>query len=316
MNEPLVVILLATAITSGTPLLFAALGEILSERVGILNLGVEGMMLVGAVSGYIVTVHTHNHWMGILAAMAAGGLMAAIHAFLAVTLRANQVVSGLALTIFGTGLSSFLGKPYIGQPVPDVFKPVVIPGLSKIPFLGPILFRHDALVYLSFLSVAVLWVLIFHTRWGLNMRAVGENPAAADSMGIPVYLTRYIYVIIGGMLAGIGGAYLSLAYAPSWIENMTVGRGWIAVALVIFAVWHPGKALIGAYIFGGVDSLGFRIQALGEQAPFLKTISPFFLQMLPYVMTIIVLIFITSETKKRRVGTPAALGLPYNREER
>lgn len=316
MNEPLVVILLATAITSGTPLLYAALGEILSERVGILNLGVEGMMLVGAVSGYIVTVHTHNHWMGILAAMAAGGLMAAIHAFLAVTLRANQVVSGLALTIFGTGLSSFLGKPYIGQPVPDVFKPVVIPGLSKIPFLGPILFRHDALVYLSFLLVAVLWVLIFHTRWGLNMRAVGENPAAADSMGIPVYLTRYIYVIIGGMLAGIGGAYLSLAYAPSWIENMTVGRGWIAVALVIFAVWHPGKALIGAYIFGGVDSLGFRIQALGEQAPFLKTISPFFLQMLPYVMTIIVLIFITSETKKRRVGTPAALGLPYNREER
>ncbi|KNZ68528.1 inner-membrane translocator [Thermincola ferriacetica] len=316
MNEPLVVILLATAITSGTPLLYAALGEILSERVGILNLGVEGMMLVGAVSGYIVTVHTHNHWMGILAAMAAGGLMAAIHAFLAVTLRANQVVSGLALTIFGTGLSSFLGKPYIGQPVPDVFKPVVIPGLSKIPFLGPILFRHDALVYLSFLLVAVLWVLIFHTRWGLNMRAVGENPAAADSMGIPVYLTRYIYVIIGGMLAGIGGAYLSLAYAPSWIENMTVGRGWIAVALVIFAVWHPGKALVGAYIFGGVDSLGFRIQALGEQASFLKTISPFFLQMLPYVMTIIVLIFITSETKRRRVGTPAALGLPYNREER
>lgn len=316
MNEPLVVILLATAITSGTPLLYAALGEILSERVGILNLGVEGMMLVGAVSGYIVTVHTHNHWMGILAAMAAGGLMAAIHAFLAVTLRANQVVSGLALTIFGTGLSSFLGKPYIGQPVPDVFKPVVIPGLSKIPFLGPILFQHDALVYLSFLLVAVLWVLIFHTRWGLNMRAVGENPAAADSMGIPVYLTRYIYVIIGGMLAGIGGAYLSLAYAPSWIENMTVGRGWIAVALVIFAVWHPGKALVGAYIFGGVDSLGFRIQALGEQASFLKTISPFFLQMLPYVMTIIVLIFITSETKRRRVGTPAALGLPYNREER
>lgn len=316
MTTPLIVLLLSSAIVTGTPLLFAALGEILTERVGVLNLGVEGMMLVGAVSGYIVTVQTHDHWLGVLAAMAAGGMMAAIHAFLSVTLRANQVVSGLALTIFGSGLSSYLGASYIGQPVPDVFRPVHVPGLARIPYLGKIFFQHDVLVYLSFLLVAVLWFLVFRTRWGLNMRAVGENPGAADSMGIPVYLIRYTYVIIGGMLAGMGGAYLSLAYAPSWIDNMTAGRGWIAVALVIFAVWHPGKALIGAYIFGGVDALGFRIQALGEKASFLQHVSPFFLQMLPYILTIIVLIMITSETKKRRVGTPASLGVPYDREER
>lgn len=316
MKDPLIVILLATAVTAGTPLLFAALGEILTERVGVLNLGVEGMMLVGAVVGYIATVQSHNHWAGLIFAMLAGGTMALIHAFLSITLRANQVVSGLALTIFGTGLSSYVGKSYVGQPVPDPYKPIALPGLSEIPFIGKIFFQHDALVYLSFILVIVLWVLIFRTKWGLNLRAVGENPAAADSMGIPVYLTRYIYVVLGGMLAGAGGAYLSLAYAPSWIENMTAGRGWIAVALVIFAVWHPGKALIGAYIFGGVDSLGFRIQALGDKASFLKDISPFFLQMLPYILTIIVLILITSETKNRRVGTPKALGIPYDREER
>lgn len=316
MKDPLIVILLATAVTAGTPLLFAALGEILSERAGVLNLGVEGMMLVGAVAGYIATVQTHNHWAGIFAALLAGGLMALIHAFISITMRASQVVSGLALTIFGTGLSSYLGKPFVGQPVPDAFKPVKVPVLSDIPYLGKILFQHDALVYLSFVLVGVLWILIYRTRWGLNLRAVGENPSAADSMGIPVYLTRYIYVVAGGMLAGIAGAYLSLAYAPSWIENMTAGRGWIAVALVIFAVWHPGKAIIGAYIFGGVDSLGFRIQALGDKAAFLKDLSPFFLQMLPYLLTIIVLIAVTSETKKRRVGTPASLGVPYDREER
>ncbi len=318
MKDPLIVILLSSAVISGTPLLFAALGEILSERVGVLNLGVEGMMLVGAVTGFIVTLQTHNHWLGIAAAMIAGGSMAAIHAFLSITLRANQVVSGLALTIFGTGLSGYLGQPYVGQPIPstEVFRKVSLPLLSKIPWLGKALFQQDALVYLSFILVAALWILIFHTRWGLHMRSVGENPAAADSMGIHVYLTRYIYVILGGMLAGIGGAYLSLAVVPAWSENMTAGRGWIAVALVIFAVWHPGKALIGAYIFGGVDSLGFRIQALGDKAVYFKNIPNQFLQMLPYILTIIVLIFVTSETKKRRVGTPASLGVPYDREER
>jgi len=193
MKDPLIVVLLSTAVIAGTPLLFAALGEILSERAGVLNLGVEGMMLVGAVSGYIATVQSENHWVGVIAALGTGGMMAAIHAFLSVTLRANQVVSGLALTIFGTGLSAFLGKGYIGRPVPDVFKPVEIPVLSRIPYAGKILFEHDSLVYLSFLLVIMIWIIVFKTRWGLNLRAVGENPAAADSMGIPVYLTRYLY---------------------------------------------------------------------------------------------------------------------------
>lgn len=301
---------LATAVVAGTPLLFAALGEILSERAGVLNLGVEGMMLVGAVSGFMVTVQTHNHWLGILAAMVAGGLMAAIHAFLSVTLRASQVVSGLALTIFGTGLSGYLGKDLIGIPVTEPFKAVPIPGLSKLPILGDFLFNHDFLIYLSYLLVVLLWFFLYRTKGGLHLRAVGENPGAADVVGIKVYATRYLYVILGGMLAGVGGAYLSLAYAPSWLENMTSGRGWIAVALVIFATWDPVKALLGSYIFGGVDALTYRFQALGF------TFSPYLMKMLPYLLTIFVLIIVTRETGKGRLNAPGALGIPYDREER
>jgi len=310
MENSFWITILATAVTAGTPILYAALGETLSERAGILNLGVEGMMLVGAATGFMVTVSTQSLWLGVLAAMAAGGLMAAIHALLTVSLRANQVVSGLALTIFGTGLSGFLGKSYIGIPAPASFKAFAVPILSQVPFLGPILFRQDALVYLSFLIAAVLGLLLYRTRLGLNLSAVGENPAAADAVGISVFVTRYVYVISGGMLAGLGGAYLSLAYAPSWLENMTAGRGWIAVALVIFATWNPIKCLFGSYIFGGLDALGFRIQTKGIE------ISPFFLQMLPYAFTIVVLILITRETKFRKISPPGALGLPYDREER
>jgi simple sugar transport system permease protein len=249
-------------------------------------------------------------WLGVLAAMCAGGITAAIHAFLTVSLRANQVVSGLALTMFGTGLSGFLGKSMVGIPAPATFKAFSVPILSQIPFIGPIFFRQDALVYLSYLLVIVLALLLYKTRAGLNLRAVGENPAAADAVGINVFLIRYLAVIFGGMMAGLGGAYLSLAYAPSWLENMTAGRGWIAVALVIFATWNPAKALIGSYIFGGVDALGFRIQTRGID------ISPFFLQMLPYACTIFVLILITRETKTHRISPPGALSLPYDREER
>lgn len=310
MDHIFIVTMLATAVTAGTPILFAALGETLTEKAGVLNLGVEGMMLVGAVSGFMVNVVTQSPWLGVLASLVAGGLMALIHAFLTVTLRANQVVSGLALTIFGSGLSGFLGKSMIGIPAPASFRPFDVPFLSDIPVLGPIFFRQDALVYLSYGIALLLALLIYRTRWGLSLHAVGENPAAADAVGINVFRTRYLYVISGGMLAGLGGAYLSLAYAPSWLENMTAGRGWIAVALVIFATWNPIKCLVGSYIFGGVDALGFRIQTKGID------ISPFFLQMLPYVCTILVLIFITRETKTRRVGTPGALGLPYDREER
>lgn len=310
MTQEFIITILATAITAGTPILYAALGEVLCERSGILNLGVEGMMLVGAVSGYVFAVRTNDPWVGILAALLGGGLMALIHAFLTVTLQANQVVSGLALTLFGTGLSGFIGKPYIGVPVENSFKPMTLGFLSDLPVVGPILFHHDVLVYLTYLLVPALWFLIYRTRSGLNLRAVGENPASADSLGVSVYRTRYLYVTLGGMLAGVGGAYLSLAYAPTWLENMTAGRGWIAVALVIFATWNPLRAMLGSYIFGGIDALGFRAQAMGVMIP------SFFLKMLPYIFTILVLIMVTRKAMANRIGAPGALGLPYDREER
>lgn len=303
--------ILAMAVTAGTPILYAALGELVTERVGILNLGMEGVMLVGAVSGFSVTVQTGNHWLGIAAAMLAGGALALIHAFLTVTLQANQVVSGLALTLFGTGLSGYLGKAMIGVPLANPFREVRVPVLSDLPLAGAVLFKHDALVYMTFLLVPLLWFYIYKTRFGLNLRAVGENPAAADAVGINVFLYRYVHIVMGGMLAGIGGAYLSLAYAPSWLENMTAGRGWIAVALVIFATWDPVKALVGSYVFGGLDALGYSLQAMG-----LIRIDTNFLKMLPYVFTIIVLIIATRETSRRRVATPGSLGLAYDREER
>jgi len=310
INTDFLIALMASSIISGTPLLYAALGEILAERAGNLNLGVEGMMLVGAVSGFLITIKTASPWLGILAATVAGGAMASIHAFLTVTLKANQVVSGLALTLFGTGLSGYLGRSVIGTPSPAAFEAVHLPLLGKLPVLGPVLFNHDPLVYISYFLVFILWFLIYKTRAGLNLRAVGENPAAADSLGINVFKIRYFYVIVGGMLAGIGGAYLSLAAIPTWMENITAGRGWIAVALVIFATWNPLYALAGSYIFGGIDALGFRLQAVNI------SVSTYFLSMLPYLFTILVLILIAWKNLKQRIGAPAALGLPYDREER
>ncbi|HBF38720.1 MAG TPA: ABC transporter permease [Firmicutes bacterium] len=310
MQHSIIMAVLVTGIISGTPLLFAALGELISEKAGNMNLGVEGMMLMGAMTGFAVDVYTHNQWAGIVAAMIAGGLTAAIHAFLTISLRANQVVSGLALTIFGTGLSAYLGKSLIGLPAPATFQTVAIPGLSKIPWLGPIFFSHDLLVYLSFIFVAVIWFVLYKTKTGLIIRAVGENPGAVDAAGINVFKVRYVAVITGGMLAGIGGAYLSLAYAPSWLENMTAGKGWIAVALVIFAMWNPLRAILGAYLFGIIDAMGFQMQSFGVNVP------SYFLKMLPYLFTFIILIVMTRETKNRRVATPDALGNPYSREER
>jgi len=309
-NTDIIIAILATAVTGGTPILYAALGEILAERAGVLNLGVEGMMLVGAVSGFIMALHMSNPWAGLLMAMLAGGAMALIHAFLTITLKANQVVSGLALTLFGTGLAGYIGKSYVGVRLQDSFRAVPIPVLSDIPVIGPVLFSHDPLVYLAYFVVPALWFLVFRTRAGLNLRAVGENPAAADSVGISVFRTRYLYVILGGMLAGIGGAYLSLHYVPVWVENMTAGRGWIAVALVIFATWNPANAIWGAYLFGGLDALGLRLQTLNV------TVSPYFLKMLPYIFTVLVLILVTRRNMLHRIGSPKALGIPYDREER
>lgn len=301
--------LLKATIIAGTPILFAALGELIAEKSGILNLGVEGMMLVGAVLGFIFTVNTGNHWYGILAAIIGGGLMALIHAFISITLRGNQVVSGLALTIFGTGLSGLMGKTYQGVPSVDPFRAVSIPVIKDIPILGPIFFRHDILVYISIIIAFLLWYILYRTNWGLSIRSVGENPAAADAVGISVSRVRYICTIFGGIMAGLGGAYLSLAYAPSWQEDMTAGRGWIAVALVIFALWNPLRGIIGSYLFGGIVALNFRMQTAGIQ------ISSFFLSMLPYILTILVLVIVTIRLRQE-AGAPAALGVAYDREQR
>ncbi|MGI6226279.1 MAG: ABC transporter permease [Peptococcales bacterium] len=311
MEQSFLIIILSAAVTAGTPLLFAALGELLTQKAGIMNLGLEGMMLCGAAAGFVITVRTGSLFWGVLFAMVAGGLLALLHAFLSISLKANQVVSGLALAIFGTGLSSFIGKSMIGIPAPVSFKKIKIPLLNEIPFLGQVLFNYDALVYLSFFLVAGVWFLIYKTKFGLTLRAVGENPGAADSLGVNVFLIRYLYVTIGGMLAGLGGAYLSLAFAPSWLENMTAGRGWIALALVIFSTWNPVRALLGAYIFGGIDALVYRMQAFS-----VVIIPSFFLKMMPYIFTVLVLIFATRETSRKRIGAPGALGLAYEREAR
>ncbi|MBS3971326.1 MAG: ABC transporter permease [Clostridia bacterium] len=306
----LTITVLAAAITAGTPILYAALGEILAERTGVLNLGIEGMMLAGAVTSFMVCIMTGSAWYGLFAGMIVGGIVASIHAFLCITLKANQVVSGLALTIFGTGLSGFLGESLIGIPAPKTFSKIALPYLSDIPFLGPIFFNQDILVYFSYLLVPLLWFFIYRTNPGLKMRSVGENPGAADSLGINVFLIRYIYVIIGGVFSGIAGVYLALAFAPTWLEHMTAGRGWIAIALVIFATWNPTKAMAGAYLFGAVSALGFRLQAMGVDVP------AYFLSMLPYLFTIAVLIFATMQTQKNRIGAPGALMLSYDREDR
>lgn len=301
---------LAAAIPAGTAILYACLGEVLCERSGILNLGVEGMMLMGAMTGVGFCLWADSAWVGLIGAIIAGGLMALIHAFLTVSLRANQVVSGLALTIFGLGLSSFLGRDLDGRALPDKFSRISIPMLGDIPYLGRILFQQDPLVYISYLLVPALWWFLFKTRQGLNLRAIGERPEAADAMGLDVSRLRYIYVIVGGCLAGVGGGAISLATNPGWSEQMTAGRGWIAVALVIFAGWNPLRAAFGAYLFGGVDAAQFRLQSVGVD------ISPYLLNMLPYLFTILTLVIATRETARRKMGSPAALGRPYMREER
>ncbi len=309
MNSAQIISLLAAAVTAGTAILFSALGEIVAEKSGILNLGVEGMMLTGAVAGFMVAYRSDSLWLGIVAAMMGGGLLALVHALLTVTLKANQVVSGLALTMFGTGLSAYLGKSLIGIPASSVFRPVPIVLLSDIPVLGPVFFRQNLLVYLSYLLAVAIWFFLFKTRAGLLIRSVGENPAAADAMGIDVFRIRYAATFFGGMMAGLGGAYLSLSYAPAWLENMTAGRGWIAVAMVIFSAWNPLRALAGSYFFGGIDALGFRLQVVGINA------SSYFLRMLPYLLTIAVLILTNAQNKKRS-SAPAALSVSYDREER
>ncbi len=308
-----IIALLKAAIQSGTPLLFATLGEIMTEKSGNLNLGVEGMMLVGAVVGFQVGLVTSNPFLALLGACAAGAVSALIFAFLTVTLKANQVVTGLSLTILGTGFSGFAGKTLVGEIVPgqikEFFKPLIIPGLGKIPIIGEVFFSHNLFVYLGYAISLGLGIYLYHTRKGLNLRMVGENPSAADASGINVDLYKYVHILMGGALCGLGGAYLSLVYVPAWQENVTAGRGWIAVALVIFATWSPYKALIGSYFFGGLDIIGFRLQKYDIK------ISQYIFDMLPYVVTILVLIMVSTKKSKEHMP-PKGLGNAYFREER
>lgn len=300
---------LAVAMAAGTTLVFAAVGEVIAERAGVINLGLEGMMLVGAVAGFRGMDGSGSVWIGVAWALAAGAALGLLHAVLTISLRASQIVAGLALTIFGTGLSAFVGKDVVGLPAKQMLAPYAIPVLSDIPALGEILFDQNVLVYAAYALVAASWVLLFRTRVGLHLRAVGESAATADAMGVGVVRIRYLAVVSGGALAGLAGAYLSLARTPGWSEGMTAGRGWIALGLVIFARWNPIGALAGGFLFGLMEALNFQAQAVGI------TISPFFLGMLPYLFTILAVVF-AAAVGGRRLGAPAALGIPYEREER
>ena len=290
--------------------LYATIGEIFTERSGILNLGVEGMMLMGALSAFAATLSFQSLWAGVFVAMLVGGIFAMIHGFFSIALRVNQVVSGLALTLFGIGLSNFLGRPLIGK-VSLKFEPLALFPLDRIPIVGTVLFNHPALVYPAYGLVPLAFFILYRTRHGLQLRAIGENPVAADTVGISVSGLRYLYTFVGGALAGLGGAYLSLSYTPGWKEQMTGGQGWIAIALVIFAMWDPVKAVAGALLFGFINAFQFYCQAAG-----LTVIPSYALRMLPYLFTIGVLVIITRwEAARRRVGAPGALGIPFEREQ-
>ena len=317
------VIILQAGVASGTVLLFATVGEIFSERSGILNLGVEGMMLVGAMSAFSVALSTGNPWLGVLVAMLAAGLLSQIHAFITVTLQADQVVSGLAITFLGAGISVVLGEGLSKAGAVSLLPAFSIPILSQIPILGPIFFTdHSIMVYIGYILIPLAWYYINRTRPGLHLRAVGEQPAAADSLGINVFNMRYFYVFVGGVLAGLAGATISLAISPGWFSELTTGgQGWIAIGLVIFAQWDPLRAAVGAYAFGALRRLILDIQGptiiLGLANPFYyNPYLGFFLQMLPYAFTIIVLAIGSREAIRKRLGSPAALGVPYIRGER
>jgi ABC-type uncharacterized transport system permease subunit len=293
--------ILYAMVRCGTPLLLVALGELICEKSGVLNLGQEGMMLFGAVIGFIVALNSGNLWLGVLLAMAAGMLLSALFALVALVFNANQVATGLALTIFGVGLSSFIGAAWVGKPLAG-FEPLAIPLLSSIPLIGRMLFAQDLLSFVLFALVA--WALL-KSRIGLIIQAVGENPDAASAMGLPVLRVRMLAVLFGGAMAGLAGAYLSLAYTPMWAENMSAGRGWIALALVVFASWRVWRLLLGAYLFGLASILHLVAQGLGLAVP------SSLLAMLPYVATIVVLVLLSRDALRTRLYAPVSLGQPW-----
>lgn len=317
------IIILQAGVASGTVLLFATIGEIFAERSGVMNLGVEGMMLIGAMSAFSVTVATGNGGLGLLAAMFFAGLLALLHGLVSIHFQADQVVSGLALTFLGVGLSLVFGEGLSKAGTITLLPVFTVPVLSAIPFVGPILFtKQSVMVYIGYALVPLAWFFINYTRPGMHLRAVGENPTAADAMGINVYRLRYFYVFVGGTLAGLAGGTISLAISPGWFSELTTsGQGWIAVGLVIFAQWDPWRAAFGSYTFGALRRTILDIQGptivFGFANPFYyNPYWGFFLQMLPYAFTIIVLIIGSREALRKRLGAPAALGVPYVRGER
>ena len=305
--EDIIISVAQRTLVAGTPLLLGTIGEVICERSGILNLGVEGVMAIGAVTAFIVTFVTGNPWFGLLAAIIAASLISIIHAFASITLQASQVVSGLALTMLGLGISGLVGKPYIGKPLTIKMQNWTIPFLSDIPILGPILFEHSPFFYMALGLAVMAWFTLEYTRLGIIIRSAGENPRATETQGINVYRVRYWCVIIGGALSGMAGAHLSTSYSKSWIEGMIAGRGWIVIALTIFALWNPLRAVIGAFLFGGIFVVQYLLQPLG--------ISPNFLAMLPYISTLLVL-FIGALRDSRKMNAPAMLAEPYRRGER
>lgn len=315
-------VILRAGISTGTILLIAAIGEILTERSGVQNLGVEGMMLFGAMAAFRVSHETGNVLLALLAAVGAGGLLSLAHALVTIRFQADQTVSGLSLTFLGTGLALVLGEGLTGLNVATVPN-ATIPLLSQIPWIGRIFFSdQNLLVYFGYLLVPLAWYYINKTRPGLHLRAVGENPAAADTLGVNVYRTRYLYTLAGGCLAGLSGAAISVAISPGWYSNLTTsGQGWIAVALVIFAQWNPTRAALGGYLFGMLRRFMLDLQGptmlLGYRNPFFYDHNlVFFLQMTPFVLTILALVWGSASARRKRLGAPAALGQPYVRGER
>jgi len=315
-------IILHAGLATGTILLFAAIGEVFAERAGILNLGVEGMMLLGAMAGFSTSLATGNAWIGLLVAMSAGGILSLAHGFVTINLQADQVVSGLSLTFLGTGLALVLGEGLTGQNPPLI--PIVdIPLLASIPFIGPVFFgNHSVLVYVGYIFAPLATYYVYKTRPGMHLRAVGEKPSAADTLGISVYGVRYFYTFVGGMLAGLAGATITLSVSPGWYSSQTTsGQGWIAVGLVIFAQWNPLRAAFGGYLFGMLRRFILDLQGpallFGFANPlYVNSNYGFFLQMMPFVLTIIALIWGSRAATRKRLGSPAALGTPYIRGER
>lgn len=299
------VALVATLMVAATPILLAAIGELVVEKAGVLNLGVEGMMIIGAIAGFAVSVESGSSFLGFVAAAGAGALLASIFGFLTLYLLSNQVATGLSLTLFGLGLAALLGHSYTGIRPPAI-PSLELPYLSDLPILGPILFSHDPIIYLSFGIIVAVWVTLNRTQLGLIIRAVGENHDAAHALGYKVILVRFGAILFGGACAGLGGAYLSLIRVPQWTEGMTAGAGWIALAIVVFASWKPWRVLLGAYLFGGITILQLNFQVMGIG------ISAAYLSMAPYLITILVLVFMSANKSKANINAPASLGKPFH----